>query len=138
MHGGVVRGLYTRSQTHCSEGNRCVSVRHRSQRVSGYARVQESENRRAVCLGTFWRRAGDGAERAPQRKEFQQALPIDNFDSIFKKKPGELKTILSNLSQGQKRSVAYRAKELIEQKKIDSVSVISVLEDSLGIALIER
>ena len=72
------------------------------------------------------------------RQYYKHALPIDNFDSIFKKKPDELKTILSNLSQGQKRSVAYRAKELIEQKKIDSVSVISVLEDSLGIALIER
>lgn len=69
---------------------------------------------------------------------YKNALSIDNFDDIFDKKPSELKDIISKLSAGQKRSVAYRAKELIAEKRIDSISVINALEEALGIELIEK
>ena len=41
------------------------------------------------------------------------------------------------MSSGQKRSLAYRAKQLIADKTIDSLAVIHVLEESLGVELIE-
>lgn len=72
------------------------------------------------------------------RQYYKNAISIDDFDEIFTKKPAELKKIITGLSDGQKKSVAYRASELISEKKIDSLSVISVLEESLGIELIEK
>lgn len=72
------------------------------------------------------------------RQYYKHALPIDNFDNIFSMKPSELKETISELSAGQKKSVAYRAKELIANNEIDSLSVISVLEEALGTELIER
>lgn len=69
---------------------------------------------------------------------YKNALSIEGFDEIFKKKPNELKATISKLSAGQKRSVAYRAKKLITEKKIDSLSTISALEDALNIELIEK
>lgn len=72
------------------------------------------------------------------RQYYKNAIRIDKFDDIFSKNPDELKRLLAGISDGQKRSVAYRAKELIASKKIDSLSVISVLEDVLGVELIEK
>lgn len=72
------------------------------------------------------------------RQYYKNALKIDNFDDIFTKKPTELKAIISKLSDGQKRSVAYRASQLIVDQQIDSLSVISTLEEALGIELIEK
>lgn len=72
------------------------------------------------------------------RQFYKNAISIDSFDSIFEKKPTELKKLLNELSEGQKKSVAYRASQLIAEKKIDSLSVISALEDTLGIELIEK
>ena len=72
------------------------------------------------------------------RQFYKHALTIDHFDDIFSKKPSEIKKIISELSEGQKRSIAYRAKELIAAKEIDSLSKITALEGSLGIELIEK
>lgn len=72
------------------------------------------------------------------RQFYKNAIPIDGFDNIFSMKPAELKRTVNALSDGQKKSVAYRAKELIAAKKIDSLSVIEVLENSLKIELIEK
>lgn len=72
------------------------------------------------------------------RQYYKNAIPIDGFDNIFSMKSTELKRTIAGLSVGQKKSVAYRAKELISEKKIDSLSVISVLEEALNIELIEK
>lgn len=72
------------------------------------------------------------------RNLYKNAIPIDKFDDIFTKSAPELKKILASVSDGQKRSIAYRARDLINQKKIDSLSVIAALEDALGIQLIEK
>lgn len=45
---------------------------------------------------------------------------------------------MAKLSNGQKKSVAYRAKQLIADGVIDSNRKISALEKSLGVELIER
>ena len=72
------------------------------------------------------------------RQFYKHAIPIDGFDNIFTMKPAELKRTVDALSDGQKKSVAYRAKELIAAKRIDSLSVIEVLENALKIELIEK
>lgn len=69
---------------------------------------------------------------------YKHALRIDEFDDLFKKSAKEVEEILSNLSDGQKRSVAYRARQLINEGAIDSNKVISALETGLGVELIER
>lgn len=69
---------------------------------------------------------------------YKTALSIEKFDDIFKMKPKELEKTISTLSEGQKKSVAYRAHELISEKKIDSLSVIETLEKALGVELMEK
>lgn len=69
---------------------------------------------------------------------YKSAISIDDFDNIFKMKPKELEKAIASLSDGQKKSVAYRAHELIADRQIDSLSVIDTLEKTLGIELIEK
>ena len=65
-------------------------------------------------------------------------MTFNNFDDLFTKEPSEIKDIIGKLSIGQKKSLAYRAKQLIGEGNIDSRRVITALEESLGIELIER
>lgn len=69
---------------------------------------------------------------------YKNALKIDSFDNIFKKSPAEIKKIIAKLSKGQKQSVAYRARILISEGEIDSLSAIKTLEEALDIELIEK
>lgn len=72
------------------------------------------------------------------RQFYRNALSIDNFDSVFSQTPAEIKKTIGKLSAGQKRSLAYRAKQLIADGEIDSNKAISALEEALGVELIER
>lgn len=69
---------------------------------------------------------------------YKHALKIDNFDDIFEKSPSEIEKVVSKLSDGQKKSLSYRARQLISEDGIDSNRAISALEKSLGIELVER
>lgn len=69
---------------------------------------------------------------------YKNSLQINDFDRLFDKSPEEIENIVSKLSQGQKRSVAYTAREKVANKEIDSIKTISVLEKALGISLTER
>ena len=69
---------------------------------------------------------------------YKYALNFDSFDGLFNKTPDEISDTISRLSTGQKKSVAYRAKELIANGSIDSIQVINALEESLSIELIDR
>ncbi len=69
---------------------------------------------------------------------YKNALPIEDFDSLFKKTPSEIEKAITKLSNGQKKSVGYRAKQLIADGEIDSNKAIAALEKALGIELIER
>lgn len=69
---------------------------------------------------------------------YKHALSPDTFDEIFLKSPEEIKADISEMSRGQRDSVAYRAKELISDGKVDSLKVIAALEEALGIDLIEK
>ena len=69
---------------------------------------------------------------------YKNALSIEDFDSLFKKTPSEIEKAIAKLSKGQKKSVGYRAKQLIADGEIDSNKAIAALEKALGIELIER
>lgn len=69
---------------------------------------------------------------------YKFAIPIEDFDKFFEKSAAELEKAVAKLSDGQKQSVAYRAKQLIADGTIDSNKAIASLEKSLGIELVEH
>ena len=72
------------------------------------------------------------------RNYYKNSLTIDDFDKLFTKSPAEIEKIVSKLSDGQKKSVAYKARMMIADGEIDSNKVISALEKALNVELIER
>lgn len=72
------------------------------------------------------------------RNHYKNALKIEEFDDLFKKPAAEITKVISKLSDGQKKSVGYRARQLIADGEIDSRKAISAIEDALGIELIEK
>lgn len=72
------------------------------------------------------------------KQYYKHAVKVEDFDDIFKTSPSEIKEIIMSLSDGQKRSVAYRARMLIAKGEIDSLKAIVALEEALGVELIER
>lgn len=69
---------------------------------------------------------------------YKYALNFDSFNDLFEMSPEDIKLTISRLSKGQKKSVAYRAKQLIADQVIDSIKTITALEESLSIELIDR
>lgn len=69
---------------------------------------------------------------------YKFAIPISDFDRFFEKPAAELEKAVSKLSDGQKQSVAYRAKQLIADGTIDSNKAIAALEKGLGVELVEH
>lgn len=69
---------------------------------------------------------------------YKFALNISDFDKLFSKSASEIEATIAKLSDGQKKSVAYRAKQLIQNEVIDSNKVIATLEKCLDVELIER
>lgn len=72
------------------------------------------------------------------KQYYKNAISLDEFDDVLKKSAAELEKIVSKLSSGQKRSVAYRARQMVSSGEIDSHKSIVALEKSLGVELIER
>lgn len=72
------------------------------------------------------------------KQYYKNAISLDDFDEIFQKSPDEIKEVVSKLSAGQKKSVAYRARQLIINEEIDSHKVVTALEKVLGVDLIEK
>lgn len=69
---------------------------------------------------------------------YKYALKVDSFDDVFTKSPAEIEKTVAKLSDGQKKSLSYRARQLIADGEIDSNKAIAALEKSLGIELVER
>lgn len=69
---------------------------------------------------------------------YRNAVRIEDFDEIFQKDAKTISEIISDMSDGQKKSVAYRARVLIANGAIDSNKAITALEESLGVELVER
>lgn len=71
-------------------------------------------------------------------KYYKHALNSEDFDGIFTKSPDELEAVLAELSDGQRKSVGYRARQLIASGEIDSRKIVSTLEHCLGVELVEK
>lgn len=69
---------------------------------------------------------------------YKYAVKIEDFDKLFKKPADELEELLDKMSEGQKKSVAYRARQLIADGEIDSNKIITILEKCLNVELIDR
>ena len=69
---------------------------------------------------------------------YKNALNSENFDDIFKMKPEEIEQIISGMTKGQKRSLGYRAIELINSGELDSRKTIDVLQKFIGFEIIEE
>lgn len=69
---------------------------------------------------------------------YKLAMTFDEFDDLFSKDADEISETVKNLQPGQKKTVAYRAKQLIADGTIDSMKMITALEKSLGADLVER
>lgn len=69
---------------------------------------------------------------------YKHALSYEDFDTLFDLSPEEVKAKIEMLSNGQKASVRYRAKQLIADGVIDSIKMITTLEGCFGVELIER
>lgn len=72
------------------------------------------------------------------RQFYKNAIKLDEFDAVFEKNAEELQEIIEGMSEGQKKSLAYRARELVVLGEIDSLKMIAMLEKHLGIELIEK
>lgn len=68
---------------------------------------------------------------------YKNALSYEEFDGLFDMNADEMVSRIEKLSSGQKKSVAYRAAQMIEAGMIDSRQKIAALEKSLGIKLVE-
>ncbi len=69
---------------------------------------------------------------------YANAIKLSDFDDLFTKPAKEIGAIVSRLSDGQKKSVEYRARQMIASGEIDSRNAIKTLEDTLGVDLVER
>ncbi len=78
------------------------------------------------------------AEYLGMSKYYRFSIPIDSFDALFEKPADEIEQTLSQMPEGQKRSVAYRAQQLIAEGGIDSNKTIALLEKCLGSDLVEH
>ncbi len=72
------------------------------------------------------------------KQYYKYSLPVDDYDSFFEKDPDEMADHIAKMNAAQKRSLTYRARQLIAEGAIDSNRKIKVLEDALGVELIER
>ena len=71
-------------------------------------------------------------------KFYKHTMNVGGFDHILTRSADEIAKTIPELTDGQKKTLAFRAKQMIEEGKIDSLKVITVLEDNLGVQLIER
>ena len=69
---------------------------------------------------------------------YKNALSVDEFDDVFTMTPDQIRKTVAKLSDGQKASLGYRARQLMAEGGIDSYRAISALEESLGVQLTER
>jgi len=66
---------------------------------------------------------------------YKNIIDLENLDDIFTKSPEELEKTLKIVPKGIKKLIVDRAFELRREKKLDSLSVIEVIEKTLNIDL---
>ena len=71
-------------------------------------------------------------------KMYENSISIDEMDNIVKMSPTEVKKLCGKLNDGQRKTMIYMVKDMFAKGKIDSLKVVSALEDGLGISLTDR
>lgn len=71
-------------------------------------------------------------------KYYENAMGMDGFDKIFHSTPAEIKRVVDGMSNGQKKSLLYCAKDKVASGEVDSMKIISALEEALGVTLLDR
>lgn len=71
-------------------------------------------------------------------KYYENAISNEDFDKIFTKSEKEIIKTVDSMSKGQKDTLTYRAKQLIDEGVVDSIKLIDVLERVLETELVER
>ena len=71
-------------------------------------------------------------------KYYEKALNSEEMESLFETDPNELSEKIHGMTDGMKNTVAFYASEKIKDGSLDSRKMISVLEDALGVELIEE
>lgn len=69
---------------------------------------------------------------------YKNTLSIDEMSGIFSLSVEDMETTIKSMSDGQKKSITYRAMELIEIGEVDSRKTIEMLEKALSTQLIEK
>ena len=71
-------------------------------------------------------------------KYYENALNCDEIDRMLLQGPDVIKKKVSGMTSGMKNTVAFRARKLIEEGKLDSINTVKCLEKVLNIELIEE
>ena len=72
------------------------------------------------------------------RNFYKNAVPMEDIDDVLRKPADELREILGGMSKGQKKTIAYRARQMIADGEIDSRKAVETLEEILGTELVEK
>lgn len=67
---------------------------------------------------------------------YENALDIDGVEDFLNKPEEEVTSRIKNMSNGQKKTLSYRVKAMVNEGGIDSVKTITMLEEQLGIRLL--
>ena len=77
----------------------------------------------------------EAAEALRLTEIYSKMAMIDNLQDSFKKPFNEIEKILRNLPQGMKDTVASKARQMIENGKLDSLRIIKLIEKELNVDL---
>jgi hypothetical protein len=69
---------------------------------------------------------------------YKDVLFADEVDRLFTMKPAELKKKLADIAGGNRMHVILRAREMMENGKLDSMQIVSAIEEVLHCELTER
>ena len=71
-------------------------------------------------------------------KYYKNSLTSDTLNELFEKSASEIEEVVTKLPEGQKKTVAYLAKQRIADESLDSLNIIRILEKALSVQLIEN
>ena len=66
---------------------------------------------------------------------YKASLSIEEIDNLFSMRPTEVENTIKVLPEGQRETIANRARELVAHGEIDSIRLIEALERSLHVKL---
>lgn len=77
----------------------------------------------------------EAAEYLGMTKIYEDMVQLDELDDFFDKKADEIAELLPKLPEGLRKAVGSRARKLVEEGELDSLSKIKLIEQELGVDL---